>query len=266
MTPDQGSCLVMPGYGVRRVTGTADRARGRHGGNGHGTAGTMTDPITVSVVDDQPVVIEGISSWIGRDPGGRLRLVHSAGALDDVPETDVLIVDLELAGGLAAERIAELAAAGRRIVVFSQHARRDLVLKVIDAGASAYVTKTEGPENLVETVIAVARDRPHVTRSHGGARPGDTRPLRPALSRRESTALRWWFQGMSKASVARRMGISEHTAKQYIDRARLKYARLGRPAPTKDTLLARAIEDGLIDPGEVGSHESGAHRRPGQGA
>jgi hypothetical protein len=42
----------------------------------------------------------------------------------------------------------------------------------------------------------------------------------------------------------------------------VKYATLGRPAHTKDALLARAIEDGLIAPGDVAPYTPLA-RRPG---
>jgi hypothetical protein len=38
--------------------------------------------------------------------------------------------------------------------------------------------------------------------------------------------------------------------------ARVKYAKVGRSAPTKAALLARAIEDGLIRPEEVGEYRS----------
>lgn len=83
------------------------------------------------------------------------------------------------------------------------------------------------------------------------------------LSDKEREALLLWFQSMSKASVARRMQISEHTVKQYVDRARIKYTRAGRPAATKAALLARAIEDGLVRPEEIGIYRStAAHDRP----
>ena len=65
-----------------------------------------------------------------------------------------------------------------------------------------------------------------------------------------------WFQGMSKASVGLRMSISENTVRQYISRARAKYAATGRTAPSKDALLARAIEDGVIKPGEIVPYQS----------
>jgi two-component system, NarL family, nitrate/nitrite response regulator NarL len=61
---------------------------------------------------------------------------------------------------------------------------------------------------------------------------------------------------MSKASVGRRMSISENTVRQYISRARAKYAATGRTAPSKDALLARAIEDGVIKPSEITPYQS----------
>lgn len=63
---------------------------------------------------------------------------------------------------------------------------------------------------------------------------------------------------MSKASVARRMGVSVHTVDVYIRRARVKYAQVGRSAPTKADMLARAIEDGLVKPDDITGYGSAA--------
>ena len=76
------------------------------------------------------------------------------------------------------------------------------------------------------------------------------------LSQQERQALLLWFQGMSKASVGRRMSVSENTVRQYISRARAKYAATGRTAASKDALLARAIEDGVLKPGEIVQYRS----------
>jgi len=59
------------------------------------------------------------------------------------------------------------------------------------------------------------------------------------------------------------MAISENTVRQYISRARAKYAATGRPAPSKDALLARAIEDGVIKPGEITPYRSFARAEAG---
>jgi DNA-binding NarL/FixJ family response regulator len=53
---------------------------------------------------------------------------------------------------------------------------------------------------------------------------------------------------MPLKSVARRMGLSEETVKQYVCRVREKYSRAGRAAPTKMDLYYRAVEDGHLPP------------------
>jgi two-component system nitrate/nitrite response regulator NarL len=221
--------------------------------------------VTAGIVEDHPVVIEGITSWISADPEERIQVVlvaHDLMALEPVtgPVADVIILDLELNGKLVTSQLARLVAAGNRIVAFSAHADPGLVRDVLDGGAHAYVAKDEGREYLVEAVLAAAADRPCVTRSQAKAFLGDTGPGRPSLSVQERQALLLWFQGMSKASVGRRMSITENTVRQYIDRARMKYAALGRPALSKDALLARAIEDGIITPREVATYTSRASR------
>ncbi|MGX7676632.1 response regulator transcription factor [Plantactinospora sp. DSM 117369] len=212
--------------------------------------------ITVAIVDDHPVVIEGIRSWLSTEP--RLAVVATGEDPDQVlaagqPPADVILLDLRLRGRMAIDKVAELSGAGRRVVVYSEHSDSDTILAVLDAGAVAFLAKQEGREHCVDTVLAAASDRPYVPPALAGAIVGDRRTGRPVLSDKEREALLLWFQSMSKASVARRMNISEHTVKQYVDRARIKYARAGRPAATKAALLARAIEDGLVRADEIGN-------------
>lgn len=219
----------------------------------------MGQPVRAVIVEDHPVVTEGVASWIRSDPGQRLRLVQTArdlAGLHAAGPADVVILDLELSGELVTTQIPGLVAAGYRVVAFSGHSDPAIVMATLDNGAHAYVSKDEGRDHLVEAVLAAAADRPYVTRSQAKAMLADQRPARPALSQQEQQALLLWFQGMSKASVGRRMSISENTVRQYINRARAKYAATGRPAPSKDALLARAIEDGVIKPGEIQPYSS----------
>ena len=74
----------------------------------------------------------------------------------------------------------------------------------------------------------------------------DDAPDRPALSAQETRTLRLYATGMPIKSVARRLGISEETAKQYVRRVREKYAAANRAAPTKVDLYHRAVEDGHL--------------------
>ena len=221
----------------------------------------MEQRVMVAIIEDHPVVTEGVASWIWSDPGQRVRLVQTARDLPALraapePRADVVILDLELSGELVTAQIPELVAAGYRVVAFSGHSDPLIVMETLDNGAHAYVSKEEGRDHLVEAVLAAAADRPYMTRSQAKAMLADQRPARPVLSEQERQALLLWFQGMSKASVGRRMSISENTVRQYISRARAKYAATGRTAPSKDALLARAIEDGVIKPGDVTPYKS----------
>jgi two-component system, NarL family, nitrate/nitrite response regulator NarL len=228
----------------------------------------MDQRVTVAIIEDHPVVTEGVASWIRSDPAERVQLVYTAAdlALLHGVAADVVILDLELSGELVTGQIPELVAAGYRVVAFSGHTDPAIVMDTLDSGAHAYVSKDEGSEHLVEAVLAAAADRPYVTRSQARAMLADERSARPTLSEQERQALLLWFQGMSKASVARRMSISENTVRQYISRARAKYAATGRTAPSKDALLARAIEDGVIKATEITPYRSyarGPDARPG---
>lgn len=234
----------------------------------------MEQPVTVAIIEDHPVVTAGVASWIRSDPGQRVRLVQTAQDLTRLlaapqPVADVVILDLELSGELVTTKIPWLVAAGYRVVAFSGHSDPAIVMETLDHGAHAYVSKDEGHDHLVEAVLAAAADRPYVTRSQARAMLADQSPARPTLSAQERQALLLWFQGMSKASVGRRMSISENTVRQYISRARAKYAATGRSAPSKDALLARAIEDGVIKPSDIMPYKSFADPaadRPSLGA
>jgi DNA-binding NarL/FixJ family response regulator len=234
----------------------------------------MEQRVTVAIIEDHPVVTEGVASWIRSDPGERVRLVLTARDLTGLqsgqgPSADVVILDLELSGELVTAQIPGLVADGYRVVAFSGHSEPTIVMETLDNGAHAYVSKEEGRDHLVEAVLAAATDRPYVTRSQARAMLADQRPDRPTLSQQEQQALLLWFQGMTKASVGRRMSISENTVRQYISRARAKYAATGRTAQSKDALLARAIEDGVIKPGEIVPYQSfarAAANRPSLGA
>src|SRR5689334_6603448 len=212
-----------------------------------GAGGTR---LSVGVIDDHPVVVEGVRVWLAADPDIEVR--YTGETLDTVPTgLDVLILDLNLRGELVIDRIAALAQQGQRIVVFSQFTEPDLVMAAVEAGACAFVAKSEGRLHLLDTVTATATAQAYVPPTLAGVLVSDRRPEAPKLSERERTALLWWFQSMSKASVASRMGISVHTVDMFIKRARVKYAQVGRAAPTKADMLIRAIEDGLVRPEEV---------------
>jgi two-component system, NarL family, nitrate/nitrite response regulator NarL len=116
------------------------------------------------------------------------------------------------------------------------------------AGALGYVLKNEETAQVRAAIKAVAAGEDWISPRLAYIFATDDAPDRPELSPQETRALRLYATGMPMKSVARRMTISEETAKQYVGRVREKYARAGRAASAKLGLYYRAVEDGHLPP------------------
>lgn len=71
------------------------------------------------------------------------------------------------------------------------------------------------------------------------------------LGQRERAALLSWLRHDSKKAAAAELYVTPSTISTHIERIRHKYDALGRPAHTKAAMLARAIQDGLIELDEL---------------
>jgi len=161
---------------------------------------------------------------------------------------DVVLLDLQLGQGPPAfGSLRQLVDAGRQVVVYSMRDDEKTALTCLDLGAATYLTKSEGREHLVGATLAAADERPYMPPALAGALGANARGDRPQLSLREEDVLIEWFQSESKELVAQRLGITVRTVNTYLDRVRIKYANVGRPARTKASLVARALQDGLVD-------------------
>jgi two-component system nitrate/nitrite response regulator NarL len=215
---------------------------------------SLDQPISVALIEDWGVIAQGVRSWLAAD--GRAEVVAVGSDIDEVLERaggdpDVLVLDLELGGDMVTGRVAELSDAGHRVVVFSMHHEPMIVRAVLDAGACAFLDKeTTGQDQFVDKVVTVARDGACMT----PAMAGGILVKGVGLSPRETEVLRYLFQGMTHDAIARRLRkddgeqISKLTVKQYVDRARAKFAASGRPCRSNFALVARCIEEGLIRP------------------
>ncbi|TQF69205.1 helix-turn-helix transcriptional regulator [Rhodococcus spelaei] len=74
---------------------------------------------------------------------------------------------------------------------------------------------------------------------------------KPALSPREVEVLLGWLRCDSKNAVAVDLFLSVGTVNTHLARIRAKYRQVGRPAPTKAALVARAVQDGMISLDEL---------------
>ncbi|WP_132993503.1 LuxR C-terminal-related transcriptional regulator [Gordonia zhaorongruii] len=70
---------------------------------------------------------------------------------------------------------------------------------------------------------------------------------RPMLTDREVEVLRTWLMVDSKPACGQTLHISLGTVNTHLTRIRAKYADIGRAASTKAALVARAIQDDIVD-------------------
>ncbi|CAM5288193.1 hypothetical protein SBADM41S_08082 [Streptomyces badius] len=209
-------------------------------------------PVSVVVIDDHPAILSGVQMWYSASP--RPITVVAAGASVREAWTapgsaaDVVVLDLQLGETVPAfSSLRRLVDAGRQVVVYSMRDDEKTALTCLDLGAATFLTKSEGQEHLVEATLAAADERPYMPPALARALGTNARADRPQLSSREENVLIEWFQSESKELVAQRLGISVRTVNSYLDRVRIKYANVGRPARTKASLVARAVQDGLVD-------------------
>jgi DNA-binding NarL/FixJ family response regulator len=162
---------------------------------------------------------------------------------------DVVLLDLRLDDGTRPlDNVGRLVGAGARVLVFTQGDDNDLTREALQAGALGVVHKSEPGDVLAEAVRTVAAGDTVVSQRLAAALEGAPQ-LPVALSDRERDVLRLYASNLPAKSVARRLGITEGTVKEYLKRIRAKYAEMHRPAGTKLDLYQRAVEDGVLGGG-----------------
>jgi len=211
---------------------------------------------SVVVVDDHPVVVAGVRAWCtGAVPPIEVVCSGPTAAAAWLPPgdtADVVVLDLQLNHGTPAYgELRRLVDAGRQVIVYTMRDDHDSALTCLDIGAFSFLTKAEGQDHLVAAIEAAARNLPYTPPGLAGALGTDLRSDRPRLAPREVAVLREWFHCESREMVALALNLSIHTVNTYLDRVRIKYANVGRPAPTKAALVARAIQDGLVTVDEL---------------
>jgi len=213
----------------------------------------MTDAIDIAAVDDHPIVLDGVAAWVMAAESG-IRVIATAATVAALlagpgRHAHVVLLDLDLADGTTADRnVAAILEAGPAVLVLSVSDKPAAVRAAMRAGALGYVLKNEPTARIRAAIKAVATGNAWISPHLAYIFATDDAADRPVLSQQETRALQLYATGMPLKSVARKMTISEETAKQYLGRVRVKYSRAGRAAPTKLELYYRAVEDGHVPP------------------
>jgi DNA-binding NarL/FixJ family response regulator len=213
----------------------------------------LTGVIDIAAVDDHPIILDSVSGWVRADQGD-IRVIATAASVKDLlagpgRRADVVLLDLDLGDGTTPEgNVSAIREAGPAVLVLSASDRPRAVRAAIQAGARGYALKSEPADQIRAAIKEVAAGSDWISRSLAYIFATDDADDRPTLSQQERRVLQLYATGLPMKSVARKMGISEETVKQYLGRVRQKYTLAGRSAPTKLELYHRAVEDGHLPP------------------
>ena len=214
----------------------------------------MADPdIRVLVIDDHPVVREGLRAYLDSRPG--ITVVGEAGDADGAVDTaatltpDVALVDLVIPGADGVSTIARLheLPTPPKILVLTSFAGQDRVVPALRAGASGYLLKDAPPSELEAAIRTVHRGG--ALRGPGVADPVMAEMSRPhavvgleALTNREREVLTLLGRGLSNRDLAATLVVSEKTVKTHVSAVLSKLHLADR---TQAALYA--VRNGLVD-------------------
>jgi two-component system nitrate/nitrite response regulator NarL len=212
---------------------------------------TSSDLPSIAVIDDHELVREGLASLItsGVSPVGRLVYCGDSPSDAAVHSPQIALLDVDLGPGSArlADSVTLLMESRARVLLISAFEDAVAVRAAMAAGALGFVPKRTSVDALREALETVGSGEFYLSLDLAAilASAADS----PELSPRELDVLRLYASGLKLTAVANQLGISPHTAKEYLDRVRAKYALVGRTARTRTELYVEANRDGLLESG-----------------
>ncbi|WP_336204559.1 response regulator transcription factor [Nonomuraea sp. LPB2021202275-12-8] len=204
--------------------------------------------LSVMIVDDHPVVREGLRGMLAGEPdivvAGEAGSGDEAVALAPRLRPDVILMDLRMPGGdglSAIERLGD----GYRIIVLTTYEGHEDVVRAVAAGAAGYLLKDVSRAVLVAAVREAACGGTVLSPAAAtclAARPEPAPAGPPAvLSAREREVLELVARGLTNAEIGRRLFIGEATVKTHLVRV---FGKLGVSDRTSAVLAA--MELGLV--------------------
>jgi len=189
----------------------------------------MTEPVTVLIADDHPMVLQGLRLTLGTLPGieviGEATTGQQAVELAESLQPDVLIMDLNMpeGNGIEATRALTKSSPHVNVLILTMFDDDASVFQAMRAGARGYLLKGAGEQEIERAVRGVADGEaifgPAVAQRVLDYLTGTTprqQPAFPELSERERDVLALLAEGRSNPDIARQLYLSPKTVRNHV--------------------------------------------------
>jgi DNA-binding NarL/FixJ family response regulator len=213
--------------------------------------------LRILIADDHEVVRRGLTSLLSSTRGWVVCAEATTGreavALAAQHRPDIVIMDIRMPelNGLEATRKIRKMLPQTQVLVLSLHYSDQLVREIVDAGARAYVLKSDASAELLTAVEALANSRAFFTSGaakaliDGFSKPASrqTPPLHTSLTAREREVVQLLAEGKSSKEVAVALGISVKTADTHRSNIMRKLE-----IHSVSELVRYAVKNNMIEP------------------
>jgi DNA-binding NarL/FixJ family response regulator len=223
---------------ARGVTAPALTARA-----GARQADPMVEVPSFLIADDHPMVRDALASSLGQAfPGARIALAgtlaQARSALETEPETDAVLLDLDMPGmdGLTGLALLRSEHPTVPIIVVSAVREAATIRRAYEFGASAYIDKSASLDEIAGTVRAVLDGEIFAPPE---SVPADSFAQRAAqLTPQQWRVLALMVQGDQNKQIAYKLGVGEATVKAHVT---VILRKLGVRSRTQAVIEARKL-------------------------